>query len=1092
MKKSIQKTELVFFDASGRRRKVFNILFPFSMVLLFLVLGVVSFYSLQVAKLKNVQSDYLEVTDTQTSVAMLYTDNHSSAFSIVNDRIDSISTIFIPRYLIKDDSIITTEDYAIFLDDIRSIGKNRSGRHRDYAVLSSIDYTIPPTERSESIHVKGQDPLSYTKALTVSEMLKIRSDIEKGTLQGLFIDIDPLSIDSEEEYSSIDRLLEDMGSILGERDLLLGVIITPNNLNPYSSKLLKKVKAVYLRIDLLSGNQKQLDMLVNFTSFMPGEVIIEVPTVSGEIDIAVEEGYYKAQDYKTARSLIDKIRILNRSVEPITITKDNIQNHISDAITLYNFLHYLNNNNFFSGDRHYKFSIADPGYEEFTAWSLIEDPFNKNRSFELLSSNYRSYLDILVEGEGRVYSLRSLGGSGFRRIVFNEDSLVAQSEIINQGDPSIVERKGHVQKKIALTFDDGPHPIYTEKVLDMLDSYGVKGTFFVTGKNVLEYPQVAKEIVNRGHEIENHSFSHPVFSLLDTEAQISEIKSTSEAIKVVTGIEPRFFRTPFSNSSEIDTDKSIVYLEYLANLGLSASEYDIDSKDWVLDSPEETYKKVVDDIENSEGEYSQILFHDSSVRIENTLETLPEVIEYLQNKEISIVRVDELVDSTPFQTYPSTTTLAYRALDWKRQIFTAILLFNVFVIGVAILRNSWFIFGTVVYNIRKSVRSAFLSRIVPQLKRYPEFTVIIPCHNEELVIEKTILSLIDCKYPKLRIIVVNDGSTDNTGKIIDKLSRIYRYIKIINVHKIDKSRALQRALNEVRTEWVVLCDADTVFDKRALHNFANSIFLGNKELGAIAGNILVGNPSNIVTRSQVIEYGIAQQFKKPAQDILNTISVVPGAAGVWNRKKLLQSGGFLHDTLAEDTDATMKMLSLGNRVLYNSQAVARTEVPETYKSLFKQRTRWQLGNLQTIYKHKRGIFNARYGVFGFVELPIIYLDIIVSAMYPLLLIFSLYVLIASFLSGTPFVEVQISYIDSRLFTILGIIFVLMEVLLGLLVIIFQKNHLAQKIRLVLTLPYFLFIYKIFLSYATIISVIRALRGTAHSWDFLSRTANVIR
>ena len=95
------------------------------MVLLFLVLGVVSFYSLQVAKLKNVQSDYLEVTDTQTSVAMLYTDNHSSAFSIVNDRIDSISTIFIPRYRIKDDSIITTEDYAIFLDDIRSIGKNR-------------------------------------------------------------------------------------------------------------------------------------------------------------------------------------------------------------------------------------------------------------------------------------------------------------------------------------------------------------------------------------------------------------------------------------------------------------------------------------------------------------------------------------------------------------------------------------------------------------------------------------------------------------------------------------------------------------------------------------------------------------------------------------------------------------------------------------------------------------------------------------------------------------------------------------------------------------------------------------------------------
>lgn len=525
---------------------------------------------------------------------------------------------------------------------------------------------------------------------------------------------------------------------------------------------------------------------------------------------------------------------------------------------------------------------------------------------------------------------------------------------------------------------------------------------------------------------------------------------------------------------------------YLNNLNLKASEYDIDSKDWSLDTAEETIAKVVQEIESSDGNFSQILFHDTSEKIDNTLIALPKIIEYLQKNNIEIVRVDQLNDPiSELGSKPQKSTTTYKAINSKHKLLTTIMYFNIFVLVTVLIRNAWLISGTIVYNYKLFIRRYFFHSINKSLITYPALSVIIACYNEELVIERTLESLVECNYPKLKIFVVNDGSTDETPNIVKNLAKKHKNIILLNTPKGGKAKALQVAIKKVRTRFIVFCDADTIFEKHSLQNFANSIFLNSQNLGAVAGNIYVGNQINTLTRAQTIEYGIAHMFIKPTQDTYNTITVVPGATGMWSREGLVKSGGFLHDTLAEDADATMRIISLGKKVRFNSQVITKTEVPDTFQSLFKQRTRWQLGNLQTIYKHRHGIFNIHYGSLGFIGLPMFYLDITLTIIYPFILPFILYTLFLSFSAGYNAVSSNL-----QLITIIGLLFSTLELLFAITVIIFQRNSLLNKIMLFLTLPYFFTIYKAFLSYSTIVASMRALRGTAHGWNYLVRTATV--
>jgi len=1090
LKKSVD-LQPIFFDKTGRRKMFFNIFLPvFTSILIFFSLFVFV-YSRKVNQITNNLTPTVERVTSNSNVSVVFTENHPLAYSVIKDRIESTDSIFIPRYLVKDKKVTTPDEYLTLFDEITFVEKDWLGEHTNIAIMSGINFSIPPTERNIPIQSTDITGSSYVESVTIAEVLRIRNDLEVNNFDEIFIDLDTTKIKSSNELVRVERWFEDTKLILEESGIKVGILISPTYLNDYSASIIKKVDRIYFKIDKQNTNLAQLNLLLKYSNIQPKNVYLEVPTISTQKDISVKEGYLGSVDYYGTSQYLDMVKIDSRGIEPVKTINGKIQYYSTDAITTYNYLRYLRNGSFFIENTNYKFSISDPGFEEFTTWSLIEDPFNAIRNSNLLSKNYRASLNIETTGVGEVYSIDNKAESGNRDIQLDDQLFVIQSQIISQDKPALVEKSGHVNKTIALTFDDGPHPETTEKVLDILDSYGVKGTFFVIGKNVLAYPDVTKAIIDRGHEIENHSHTHPVFSQIDQEAQIQEILASNAAIESITGIIPKYFRKPYSNLSNIDTDQSVEYLSYLKTLNLSASEYDIDSKDWLVDSPEESVQKVIEEIEISQGNFSQILFHDTSERVDNTLIALPRIIEYLQENDIEIVRVDELDTNAEVRTnIKPETTIFYRAIYSKQKVFNFIFMFNIFALLISILRSTWLIIGTFIYKVNMVLKLSFFSHINQKQRRYPPLAVIIACHNEELVIKKTIDSLIACNYPKLQIVVVNDGSTDRTAEIVEEMSKIYTNIKLINSMKMGKAKALQRSIKEVRTKWIVFCDADTIFEKKALHNFSNNILIADENIGAIAGNILVGNQRNLITLSQTIEYGISQQFIKPAQDVINTITVVPGAVGMWRRDALIKSGGFLHDTLAEDADATMRIISIGKKVRFNSEARAKTEVPENFKDLFRQRTRWQLGNMQALYKHKKGVFNPHYSTLGFVGLPLFYIDIAMNVMYPLLSLFTLYIFISTYYNLQLPMFASIPYLDQYILNVLALLFIILELALSIYVIIFQKHGFFNKLKLFLTLPFFLIVYKFFLSYATCISAIRALKGTHHGWNYLNRTANV--
>src|SRR5205823_2570889 len=127
---------------------------------------------------------------------------------------------------------------------------------------------------------------------------------------------------------------------------------------------------------------------------------------------------------------------------------------------------------------------------------------------------------------------------------------------------------------------------------------------------------------------------------------------------------------------------------------------------------------------------------------------------------------------------------------------------------------------------------------------------------------------------------------------------------------------------------------------------------------------------NRLTRWQALEYITAQNLERRAWDLAGAVPVVPGAVGAWRRKAVLDAGGFHEDTLAEDTDLTLRLIAAGFRVVYAEQALAYTEAPETAKALLKQRFRWTYGVLQACWKHKSRLFRRGGGVLGWLILPV--------------------------------------------------------------------------------------------------------------------------
>jgi cellulose synthase/poly-beta-1,6-N-acetylglucosamine synthase-like glycosyltransferase len=252
----------------------------------------------------------------------------------------------------------------------------------------------------------------------------------------------------------------------------------------------------------------------------------------------------------------------------------------------------------------------------------------------------------------------------------------------------------------------------------------------------------------------------------------------------------------------------------------------------------------------------------------------------------------------------------------------------------------------------------------------PTVTVLIPAHNEESVIVQTVTSVLASDLKGLRIIVVNDGSTDRTRELLDENFSREPRVRIIHQVNRGKAAALHLATSLADTDIVVTIDADTEIEPDAVTKLVRHF--SDPKIGAVAGNVKVGNRSRWLTRWQALEYITSQNMEKRAFDLLNCITVVPGALGAWRKKAIEAAGGITADTVAEDADLTIAIRRLGWRISYDEEAIAWTEAPETAGQLIRQRFRWTFGTLQSFWKHGDTLLRPKYGTLGWIALPNIF------------------------------------------------------------------------------------------------------------------------
>jgi peptidoglycan-N-acetylglucosamine deacetylase len=262
-------------------------------------------------------------------------------------------------------------------------------------------------------------------------------------------------------------------------------------------------------------------------------------------------------------------------------------------------------------------------------------------------------------------------------------------------------------------------------------------------------------------------------------------------------------------------------------------------------------------------------------------------------------------------------------------------------------------------------------RIVFETAFQPPVSVIVPAHNEEKVIVQAVASVLRDGYPDLEVLVVSDGSTDRTVEVLQEAFGADPRVRVHAQARGGKAAALNTALALAQHGILIAIDADTALARGTIGKLVRHF--SDPEVGAVSGNVRVGNRGRWITRFQSIEYVYGFNLDRRALALLNAMTVVPGATSAWRRDLIENLGGFSDETLAEDADLTLAVRRLGYLIRYDEEAVAYTEAPDDAWGLARQRFRWAFGTLQVAWKHRDALCRPRYGSLGFVALPSIWL-----------------------------------------------------------------------------------------------------------------------
>ncbi|MYZ39758.1 MULTISPECIES: bifunctional polysaccharide deacetylase/glycosyltransferase family 2 protein [unclassified Streptomyces] len=540
--------------------------------------------------------------------------------------------------------------------------------------------------------------------------------------------------------------------------------------------------------------------------------------------------------------------------------------------------------------------------------------------------------------------------------------------------------------RLVLTFDDGPDPVWTPKVLDKLKEYDAHGVFFVTGTMASRYPALVKRMVDEGHEIGLHTFNHPDLSF-QTKSRIEwELSQNQLALAGAADIRTSLFRPPYSSFSSAMDNKSWPVAEYIGSLGYITVLDSTDSEDWKRPGADVISRKATP----KGGKGAIVLMHDSGGDRSQTVEALGHFLPKMQERGYEFTTVTEALGAPSAHTQVTGMAL-WKGKAWVAAValsddITGVLVVGLSVIGVLVFARFGLMLVLSFAHARRVRRRGFTwGQPVTE-----PVTVLVPAYNERECIANTVRSLMESDHP-VEVIVIDDGSTDGTADIVEALW-------LPNVHVVrqvnsGKPAALNNGIAHATHDLIVMMDGDTVFEPSTVRELVQPF--GDPRVGAVAGNAKVGNRDSLIGAWQHIEYVMGFNLDRRMYDMLRCMPTIPGAVGAFRREALERVGGMSEDTLAEDTDITMAMHRDGWRVVYAERARAWTEAPESVQQLWSQRYRWSYGTMQAIWKHRRALFErGPSGRFGRVGLPLVSLFMVLAPLLaPLIDVFLLYGLV---------------------------------------------------------------------------------------------------
>ena len=749
------------------------------------------------------------------------------------------------------------------------------------------------------------------------------------------------------------------------------------------------------------------------------------------------------------------------------------------------------------------FSLWVLGQEDNSLWNIWDRPIHADPVKDLAA--VEPGYDVDLEGEGDILDVSRKMQTGHRVVTMDDDDSVPEgyrsvtAETMTSYPLSYtVTQTGYVPNEVALSFDDGPDPTWTPRILDILKEKHVSGAFFMIGEEAQNNIGLMQRVYREGNEIGNHTFTHPDISGISTASVDLELNLTERLFAAELGVQPLYFRPPYSIDQEPDTNDQAAPADRIQHLGYVIVGNKIDTDDWderPVKSPQEIIDSVFQQMEDMKTRSwmrgSIILLHDGGGDRQATIDALPQLIDALRAHGYKIVPVSDLMRKTRAEVMPP---LNQHQL-WEARVdaiaFWVWAFFNHFVIAV-------FFVGDILMSARLIIIGVFA--IIDRLRKRknfagpdyaPRVAVLIPAYNEEKVIVRTIRSVTMSNYKNIRIIVIDDGSTDNTYRAaVDAYPADIASGRLTVLTKPNggKADALNFGLNRTNEEIYIGIDADGVIAHDAIANLVSHF--ANPKIGAVAGNAKVGNRVNLWTRWQALEYITSQNFERRALDLFDVVMVVPGAIGAWRTAAVKQGGCYHTNTVAEDADLTMNLLEQGYWVIYEDRALAFTEAPVDMNGLMRQRFRWSFGILQAIFKHRGAIAKRRaMGLFAL----------------PNTLIFQILLPLVSPLIDLMFVAGVINYFYDKHFhpeaasaasfeklLAFFLAFLIIDFAASALAFTLERKHPASKGDAWLLFHIWIqrFTYRQVFSIVLFKTMKRAIDGKPFNWDKLERTATM--